>query len=112
MQVSQLGVMQPKGIKVGVQGLQKLQKYSTSIVSAPKPSLTQKQISISENVCHARKVQSLAATSEAPEGFKWGANMKNLAISIGVGVLFWFLPVPEGKNVYFIPFKCTHAIFC
>ena len=28
--------------------------------------------------------------------FKWGANMKTLGISVGVGVLLWFIPPPSG----------------
>lgn len=57
--------------------------------------MQQKSVAISSVDRHA--IATKAAASEAPEGFKWGADMKNLAISIGVGVVFWFLPVPSGK---------------
>ena len=29
-------------------------------------------------------------------GFTWGANMKNLAISVGLATAVWFVPPPAG----------------
>lgn len=37
-----------------------------------------------------------ATTDASSEGFVWGANMKNLAISVGAGVLIYLAPTPEG----------------
>ena len=40
---------------------------------------------------------SLAASPAASEPpFKWGADMKNLGISVAVAVVVWFLPPPTG----------------
>ena len=36
-----------------------------------------------------------ALPNKTPE-FKWGADMKKLAISVGIGALLWFLPHPSG----------------
>jgi hypothetical protein len=50
----------------------------------------------------ARPVQSsshsvqLAAASSEPGKFKWGANMKNLGIAVGLATLIWFIPAPTG----------------
>jgi hypothetical protein len=38
------------------------------------------------------------AAAVEPEKFTWGADMKNLAISVGCGVLLWFLPSPAGVS--------------
>lgn len=39
-----------------------------------------------------------AAPAKAPE-FKWGANMKDLSICLGVGLALWFTPAPSGVSV-------------
>ena len=31
--------------------------------------------------------------------FKWGADMKTLGISVGIGALIWFLPAPAGVTL-------------
>eukprot|EP00878_Enallax_costatus_P027421 GHUV01029525.1.p1 GENE.GHUV01029525.1~~GHUV01029525.1.p1 ORF type:complete len:107 (-),score=10.37 GHUV01029525.1:449-769(-) len=37
-----------------------------------------------------------AAPAPAKQPFKWGANMKNLAICVGVGVALSLCPAPQG----------------
>lgn len=41
-------------------------------------------------------VVAKAAASSPPEEFKWGADMKNLGISVALGVAVWFCPAPTG----------------
>jgi Sodium:sulfate symporter transmembrane region len=41
-------------------------------------------------------VLAKAAASSTPEGFKWGADMKNLGISVALGLAVWFCPTPSG----------------
>ena len=54
------------------------------------------------NVPQARQVQTSshamvhAAAASEPEGFQWGADMKNLGIAVGVGALLYVLPSPSG----------------
>lgn len=49
-----------------------------------------------------RKQVSVAASAAgapvAEKPFKWGANMKDLGISVGIAVLMWFMPAPEGVS--------------
>lgn len=42
------------------------------------------------------KVVAKAASDATAEGFQWGANMKNLGISVAAGVLLYLAPTPEG----------------
>lgn len=37
-----------------------------------------------------------AASPSEPEGFQWGANMKNLSIAVALGTAVWFAPSPAG----------------
>lgn len=39
------------------------------------------------------------AASAPPAGFKWGADMKNLGISVGLAVAIWFIPPPSGVTL-------------
>ncbi|KAL6745742.1 Sodium/sulfate symporter [Haematococcus lacustris] len=39
-----------------------------------------------------------AAPVKPPAKFVWGANMKDLAISIGIAALMWFAPAPSGVS--------------
>ncbi|GAX75182.1 hypothetical protein CEUSTIGMA_g2626.t1 [Chlamydomonas eustigma] len=47
------------------------------------------------------KVSASSAAAPAPSqpAFKWGANMKDLGISIGIGALLWFIPPPAGVTL-------------
>ena len=51
----------------------------------------------------AVKVSANAAAAPAPTpaapAFKWGANMKDLSISVGIAALLWFVPPPVGVSV-------------
>ena len=40
-----------------------------------------------------------AAASTGPTEFKWGADMKNLGISVGLAVAVWFVPPPSGVTI-------------
>ena len=42
-------------------------------------------------------VCAASAPSAKPE-FKWGADMKNLGISVGLAAAVWFIPSPEGVS--------------
>eukprot|EP00887_Chlorella_sp_A99_P002525 scaffold6.g2525.t1 len=42
--------------------------------------------------------QSTAAAVPAPQGIKWGADLKKLAISVGIGAVLWLLPAPAGVS--------------
>jgi len=35
----------------------------------------------------------------ADSGFKWGADMKTLGMSVGIGALIWFIPPPAGVTL-------------
>lgn len=37
-----------------------------------------------------------ASPAPAKPAFKWGANMKDLAICVGIAVALWFVPPPAG----------------
>jgi hypothetical protein len=71
---------------------------------AQKPTLVQSRPSlVSRGVERSRVVkvaaQAAGATpAKAPE-FKWGANMRDLAISVGIAVALWFIPPPAGVSV-------------
>lgn len=39
------------------------------------------------------------AAAPAPASFKWGANMKDLAISVGIAALLWYIPPPAGVTL-------------
>lgn len=43
----------------------------------------------------------VAASAAAPvePSFKWGADMKNLGISVGIAALIWFIPPPVGVTL-------------
>ncbi len=47
----------------------------------------------------AVKVFASAAPAAAPAPFKWGANMKDLGISIAIAVVMWFMPAPAGVTL-------------
>jgi di/tricarboxylate transporter len=40
-----------------------------------------------------------AAATPASGGFKWGADMKSLAICVGVAAALWVIPPPAGVTV-------------
>lgn len=40
-----------------------------------------------------------AASSASPKEFKWGADMKNLGISVGLTLAVWFVPPPAGVTL-------------
>ncbi|KAL4446332.1 hypothetical protein ABPG77_003139 [Micractinium sp. CCAP 211/92] len=40
-----------------------------------------------------------AATPAAPQGIKWGADLKKLAICVGLGAALWFVPPPAGVAI-------------
>lgn len=40
-----------------------------------------------------------AAPAKQPAKFQWGANMRDLAICVGLGVVMWFIPPPAGVTV-------------
>eukprot|EP00798_Chlamydomonas_sp_ICE-L_P016682 gene16682-22941_t len=42
---------------------------------------------------------SAAVSPPADKPFVWGANMKNLGISVGIAVLIWFVPPPVGVSL-------------
>lgn len=44
-------------------------------------------------------VSAQAASAPAAPPFKWGANMRDLGISVGIGALLWFIPPPAGVTV-------------
>lgn len=53
-------------------------------------------------VSRKRNVNIVNAAAGAPapvaKPFKWGADMKNLAICIGIGAAMWFCPAPQGVS--------------
>ena len=44
----------------------------------------------------SRRPVAEAASSAPPAEFKWGADMKNLSISVGLATVVWFIPPPSG----------------
>lgn len=71
---------------------------------AQKPSLIQARPSLVSRAVERTRVvkvaaQSAGAAPAAKPAFKWGANMKDLAISIGVAVVMWFAPPPAGVSL-------------
>ena len=40
-----------------------------------------------------------AASASSPKAFKWGADMKNLGISVGLTLAVWFIPPPAGVTL-------------
>lgn len=40
-----------------------------------------------------------AAASAPPAEFRWGADMKNLGVSVGLAVAIWFIPPPTGVTL-------------
>ena len=40
-----------------------------------------------------------AAASAPPAEFRWGADMKNVGISVGLAVAIWLIPPPAGVTV-------------
>ncbi len=43
--------------------------------------------------------QSAASPAPTAPAFKWGANMKDLGISVGIATLLWFIPPPAGVSM-------------
>ena len=43
-------------------------------------------------------VVAKAAASGSVDEFKWGADMKNLGISVALGLAVWFCPAPNGVS--------------
>lgn len=43
-------------------------------------------------------VVAKAAASSSADEFKWGADMKNLGISVALGVAVWLCPAPNGVS--------------
>lgn len=43
--------------------------------------------------------QAASAPAPAAPAFKWGANMRDLAICVGVAVALWFAPAPAGVSL-------------
>ena len=42
---------------------------------------------------------AVAAAAPVEPSFKWGADMKNLAISVGIAALIWVIPPPAGVTL-------------
>ena len=50
--------------------------------------------------CDSSRQPVVSATASAPPAeFKWGADMKNLGISVGLAVVIWFIPPPSGVTL-------------
>ena len=67
------------------------------------PSRSRVQASAAGDAAGSAKVPVEKAASKAESAlpnktpaFKWGADMKKLGISVGIGTLLWFLPHPSG----------------
>lgn len=50
-------------------------------------------------VSQAASGGAAAAPAPAQPAFKWGANMKDLAICFGIGLALWFCPAPAGVSI-------------
>lgn len=70
--------------------------FSMSTLSV-HPRVFQKTTTAGKRVLH---VTASAATPSPPApakpAFKWGANMKDLGICVGIATLLWFIPPPAG----------------
>lgn len=53
---------------------------------------------------------SAAGAPAAPAPFKWGANMKDLAICIGLGVALYLCPAPQGVSGWVSKSTLLHGI--
>lgn len=50
--------------------------------------------------CQSIRQPVVKASASAPSAeFKWGADMKNLGISVGLAVAIWFIPPPAGVTL-------------
>ena len=69
-------------------------------INIVKPSLgpEKKCVEHTAVICQSTLGVNAAAAGGAPAGFKWGADMKNLSIAIGLGVGLWFAPSPAGVS--------------
>jgi di/tricarboxylate transporter len=62
------------------------------------PVLPKKVVVSSRKQVNVRAQAAAGAAPSKDAGFKWGANMRDLAISIGIGTLLWFAPAPAGVS--------------
>lgn len=90
---------------LSVKGLAPVHRHlsaSSSVLgSTPGLKLQQKQLNVSRPSARRATVVASAAgavpSKEAP--FKWGANMKDLGICVGIATVMWFIPPPAGVTV-------------
>lgn len=91
-------------MRVGVTPVVRSQRMAVPLVAPPTRSfLIQARPGLVSRAVERSRVVKVAAqaagAAPAKPAFKWGADMKNLAISIGVAVALWFIPPPAGVNL-------------
>lgn len=74
-----------------------------SLRLAPSPSLTPRVAAPRAAAARPSRAATVAVRAQAAaapaQPFKWGADMKNLAICVGVAAALWFAPPPAGVTV-------------
>ena len=78
----------PAAHRIGSQGLQ----HSALV----KP--TSRRAPLVQCRSSSQRIVSAASAPSAKPEFKWGADMKNLGISVGLATAVWFIPSPEGVS--------------
>ena len=85
------------------------------VQSMAHPSLSRRQSRRAQRLCvnaSTAVVSAAAASAPAPaeKPFKWGADMKNLGISVAIAVVVWLLPPPSGVKLQALPrVPCTEC---
>jgi hypothetical protein len=74
-----------------------MRKTSTRFTPVQHPTI-QPAKTVEQARARASNPSIVQAAAVEPEKFKWGANMKNLGISVACGLLVWFLPAPAGVS--------------
>lgn len=81
--------------KIVAQRCQSL-RHNKCALSGSKP-IIRPRAERSLRVVASSAVANAEAPSEPP--FKWGADMKNLGICVGVATILWFIPPPAGVEL-------------
>jgi hypothetical protein len=94
LQARRVGGMAPAQQMHQVRAHQHLNQPS-SLAPVPVPRVPEPEQSRGDKL-----VASAAASAGAPApAFKWGANMKDLSICVGIAAAMWFVPPPAGVSL-------------
>eukprot|EP00208_Stichococcus_sp_RCC1054_P002914 CAMPEP_0206142908 /NCGR_PEP_ID=MMETSP1473-20131121/18595_1 /ASSEMBLY_ACC=CAM_ASM_001109 /TAXON_ID=1461547 /ORGANISM="Stichococcus sp, Strain RCC1054" /LENGTH=560 /DNA_ID=CAMNT_0053538077 /DNA_START=101 /DNA_END=1783 /DNA_ORIENTATION=+ len=91
----------PKGISSRSSAMrnQALPLRSPMVELKAKPATRVHRAARVQTCASAAIVAASSGGTPAPEGFKWGADMKTLSLAVAIGTAIWFCPAPAGVTI-------------